>query len=89
MRFSYDDDADVLYVTFGDTAKGKIVYIENASGDILRMNEGTGEIVGCTIPFFLKRAQMGPIIVPEVGVVPFGQIASRLLEERKKNESQH
>ncbi len=36
MTFSYDDDADVLYVTFVEH-NGPVVYLENESGDILRI----------------------------------------------------
>jgi len=45
MTFSYDDDADVLYVTFVEH-NGPVVYLENESGDILRIAEGTGNIAG-------------------------------------------
>jgi hypothetical protein len=42
----------------------------------------------CTIMFFLQRARKGAISVPEIGVVPFNQIATRLLNERKQETSQ-
>ena len=83
MTFSYDDDADVLYVTFVEH-NGPVVYLENESGDILRIAEGTGNIVGCTIPYFMRRSRTGTITVPEIGVVPFNQIATQLLNERKE-----
>jgi uncharacterized protein YuzE len=84
MTFSYDDDADVLYVTFEDY-KGRATYIENTGGDILRVHPESGKILGVTIPFFLKRSAHGEINVPEVGMVPFNTIMSSLIEERRKH----
>jgi uncharacterized protein YuzE len=88
MTFSYDSDADVLYVTF-ERSLHPAQYIENDNGDILRIDEQSGKIVGCTILFFLQRAKTGTISVPEIGVVPFNQIANNLLNERKQGKSQH
>ena len=87
MTFSYDAKADVLYVTF-EKIQRPALYIENETGDILRIDEQSGKIVGCTVLFFLHRAKDGPISVPEVGVVPFNQIASSLLNERKQEKRQ-
>jgi len=86
MTFSYDNDADVLYVTF-ERSPHPALYIENENGDILRIDEQSGKIVGCTILFFLQRAKAGTISVPEIGVVPFNQIVSNLLNERKQEKS--
>jgi uncharacterized protein YuzE len=82
MKFSYDDDADVLYVTFGEY-DGKAVYVENANGDILRVKPETDEILGVTIPFFLRRSSETEIVIPEVGLAPFTTIMAKLLEERR------
>jgi uncharacterized protein YuzE len=86
MTFSYDGDADVLYVTFERLAR-PAQYVENENGDILRIDEESGKIVGVTILFFLRRAKQGVVSVPEVGVVPFNQIASDLLNERRQQKS--
>jgi uncharacterized protein YuzE len=85
MTFSYDANADVLYITFEHISR-PAVYIENDNGDILRIDEQSGKIVGCTILFFLHRAKDGVISVPEIGMVPFNQIANNLLNERKQEK---
>lgn len=78
MTFSYDKEADVLYVTF-DHPTESYIYVENESGDVLRLDKETKSVVGVTIPFFAKRAAVGPIIVPEVGLVPFNVLAEYLV----------
>jgi uncharacterized protein YuzE len=82
MTFEYDDDADVLYLTFEDF-EGKESYVENETGDVLRLEPGSGKILGVTIPFFLRRSERGVIDIPEIGVVPFNTLARKLLDERK------
>ena len=71
MTLSYDKAADVLYVTFEKAPAGSYVYTENEQGDILRLDRGSGRVVGVTVPFFSKRARAGKILVPEVGIMPF------------------
>ena len=85
MTFSYDHDADVLYVTFGESPKA--VYIEKEEGDIIILDKESGRILGCTVMFFRARLKRGPIIIPEVGIVPFNEIAAELLESRRKKPS--
>ena len=85
MTFSYDDEADVLYLTFEDY-KGRASYVENNSGDILRIHPESGKILGVTVPFFMKRSKRGDISIPEVGVVPFNSILTNLLHSRSKHE---
>jgi uncharacterized protein YuzE len=84
MTFSYDDDADVLYVTF-EPYEGRATYVENNNGDILRIHPENGKIVGCTILFFLKRAERGDISIPEIGMVPFNAMMNTLISERNRN----
>jgi uncharacterized protein YuzE len=86
MKFNYDELTDVLYVTF-EQSVGRVTYIENNEGDILRMDQQSGRIIGVTIMFFLRRARQGPIVIPEIGIVPFNQIANNLLSERKHEKS--
>jgi len=76
---SYDKDADVLYVTFEDLPPAAYLFVENEAGDVLKIDRNTRRVVGCTIPFFAKRAKRGKIIIPEVGAVPFNDVADELL----------
>ena len=43
------------------------------------LNTDDPAMFGCTIPFFAKRAKRGKIIIPEVGAVPFNDLADELL----------
>ncbi len=79
MTLSYDREADVLYITFERLPNQSCVYVENENGDILRLNKHDGSIVGCTIPFFLKRSAKGRLEIPEIGSVPFNELAKSLL----------
>jgi uncharacterized protein YuzE len=79
MTFSYDKNADVLYVTFEALPPGAYGFIENEFGDILKVDRVSRRVVGCTIPFFAARAKRGKIEIPEIGAVPFNQIADELL----------
>jgi uncharacterized protein YuzE len=79
LTLSYDNAADVLYVTFERLPVGSYLYVENENGDVLRVDKNTQHIVGCTIPFFAKRAALGPVIIPEVGEVPFNDLAKNLV----------
>lgn len=79
MTFSYDDDADVLYVSFEQNS-AKRTYIENDNNDILWVDERSGKILGCTILKFMKRIKCGkPFDIPEIGVVPFNNSMELLL----------
>jgi uncharacterized protein YuzE len=79
MTFSYDKAADVLYVTFERLPDQSYIYVENANGDILRLDKGTRRVFGVTIPFFAKRSQKAPISVPEIGPVPFNDHSQELI----------
>jgi len=79
MNLSYDRDADVLYVMFETLPPDAYLFVENESGDVLKIDKNTRRVVGCTIPFFAKRAKRGKIIIPEVGAVPFNDLADELL----------
>jgi hypothetical protein len=80
MTLSYDKSADVLYVTFEALPPEAYVFVENESGDVLKVDRVSRHVVGCTIPFFLARAKRGKVDVPEIGAVPFNQIAEELLQ---------
>lgn len=51
ISFEYDKEADVLYVSFG---KPKKAIVEEKKNMGIRIDEKTGEIVGCTIMNFLE-----------------------------------
>jgi uncharacterized protein YuzE len=61
MTFSYDEDDDVLYVTFAQPKNG-VRYVETDRGDVLRFCESTNQIVGVTIMFFADRTRRGEVI---------------------------
>ena len=69
MTLDYDDAADVLYITFHVTS-APCRYIEGQTGAVLRVDPASGEIVGCTIPFFSRLAKGGDFTVPEIPSLP-------------------
>jgi uncharacterized protein YuzE len=79
MTLSYDKAADVLYITFEPAQPGSYIYVENDDGDVLRMDRNTKQVVGCTIMAFAARCARGRLVIPEVGPVPFNQIAETLV----------
>jgi uncharacterized protein YuzE len=79
MTLSYDKLADVLYVTFEASPPGSYIYTENDAGDVLRLDRSSKKVVGVTIPAFAERAARGPVVIPEVGPVPFNEFAEDLL----------
>jgi uncharacterized protein YuzE len=75
MKISYDDQHDVMYIVFADT-DSECNYIELESGDILRIDLKTNEIVGCTIMDFLKRMRKQKTLsIPTIAEV-YGHIAA-------------
>ena len=79
MVISYDKKADVLYVMFEALPPDAYLFVENEAGDILKIDRKTHRVIGCTIPFFAGRAKQGRIVIPEIGAVPFNEIAEELL----------
>ena len=79
MIMSYDKNADVMYVTLEALPPDAYLFVENETGDILKIDRSTRHVVGCTIPFFLRRAKRGKIIIPEIGAIPFNEIDDELL----------
>jgi uncharacterized protein YuzE len=70
MNISYDQQADVLYLRFEDVEEG-CDYIEPTPGAILRVDQKTGRIVGCTILAFQERLRKyGKISVPQINGQP-------------------
>ncbi len=75
MTFSYDRESDVLYLTFEKRAPDTYGYVENESGDILKLDKEDHRVVGCTIPGFMRRSRDSKIVVPEVGGLKFNEAA--------------
>jgi uncharacterized protein YuzE len=79
MKFSYDKSADVLYITFAHPT-GTVNFVENDNGDILRYDQTTNALVGCTILFFARRLKSKEqITIPEIGSVPLNDKALALM----------
>ena len=79
MTLSYDKLADVLYVTFETLPSDAYIYVENEAGDVLRLDRISKRVVGCTILAFAERAAQGKVMIPEIGPVPFNELAEGLL----------
>ncbi len=54
MTFLYDDETDVLHIAFEENA-GSCVFVETASGAILRIERGTGTLIGATLLYFIRK----------------------------------
>jgi uncharacterized protein YuzE len=54
LNWDYDEDADVLYISFGDPVKA--VGLDVGDGVIVRYKEKTGELVGLTIIGLRQRS---------------------------------
>jgi uncharacterized protein YuzE len=80
MRITYSKDADVLYLSF-TPATGKVATVENANGDLLRIDTTTGKIIGVTIQLFMYRIGTGEKIeIPEVGFTSDSPIGVAFVE---------
>jgi len=67
MRITYSKEADVLYISFVPPS-GRVSSVENAQGDILRIDTSTGQVIGVTVPLFQCRVDQGEKIeIPEIG----------------------
>ncbi|MFQ6126010.1 MAG: DUF2283 domain-containing protein [Candidatus Heimdallarchaeota archaeon] len=53
VKISYDNEADVMYLSFGDPKKAESEDI--APGLFARYNPETGDLVGVTVINFLKK----------------------------------
>jgi len=64
MQISYDKHADVLYVWFA-SIEPPYINIENDHGNIVRISEKDGVVVGLIIPFAMERLKTGkPLDIP-------------------------
>jgi hypothetical protein len=86
VTFNFDEDDDVLYVTFA-TAKSGVRYVETERGDVLRFCVDTNQIIGVTILFFTERATKGESIeIPEVGIVAFSPAMTALISPKRSHD---
>ena len=83
MNFAYDDDADVLYVTFL-TSPGPCRYYDTPSGAILRIVEATGQVASATIQFFSRRAEHGELDFPELENIGLSEAFLRSISQKKR-----
>ncbi len=65
MTFCYDDETDVLHIAFEANA-GPCLFVETASGAILRIERGTNTLIGATIPYFIRKLKDGSLVMPEL-----------------------
>jgi uncharacterized protein YuzE len=85
VKFSYDEDADVMYIRFAEPPS-TTTYLENDNGDILRFDEASGKITGVTIPCFKERIlKLGRLEIPEIGTIPFDSDMKKLINSRTVN----
>ena len=57
LKISYDDLADVLYISFDDSRSG--IAVEINDGDLVRVDPYTDKIVGITFLDFKERYMPG------------------------------
>jgi uncharacterized protein YuzE len=79
MTLSYDKETDVLYITFQKSPGQRYRYVENENGDVLRLDSESNQVVGVTMPYFLKRVKKNKLSIPEVSDVPLNEIAKHLV----------
>ncbi len=83
MTLSYDDSADVLYITFGDSGSLPCEYAEHDEGIIVRFDPASGRVFGCTITAFkIRLGNWQDISIPEVGILPAALLASGVRASR-------
>jgi len=73
LNIRYDDEADVLYIAFGEPRPA--IGVEVTAGDVVRIDAASGEIVGITIIDFKDRYMQSPsqdiersarIVIPQI-----------------------
>lgn len=69
LNWDYDEEADVLYISFGEPQKALAVDI--GEGEVVRYIEATGELVGLTLigikERLLKSLQINNVTCMEKG----------------------
>jgi len=60
---------------------GRVASVENANGDILRIDTSSGTIIGVTIQLFMYRISTGEKIeVPEIGFSTSSPMGASIVE---------
>jgi hypothetical protein len=66
MRITYNREVDMLTISLVPPT-GRVASVENASGDLLRIDTVTDGIIGVNIQLFMHRINQGEKIeVPEI-----------------------
>ena len=79
MQISYDKEADVMYVWFASVDL-PYVNIENRNGDVVRISEKDGTVVGLILLFAMRRLKSGkPLDIPEISGSPLNEFAISLM----------
>ncbi len=65
MKIRYDEQADVLYLTFVEGMAADLT-IDNDSGDVIRYNSQSCVVVGITVVDFQSRVKGWSLDIPEV-----------------------
>ena len=63
LQVCYDENADVLYISFGDSRPS--ISTEVNDGDLVRLDSHTKEITGITIIDFKNRYMPNPTVTIE------------------------
>ena len=76
LSSSYDEEADILYLWFGDAPR-EAISVTSKEGHLVRLDPDTHEIVGFTVFDFCRRWQQVagpgghlPITTPDLGESP-------------------
>ncbi|MGP8174301.1 MAG: DUF2283 domain-containing protein [Terracidiphilus sp.] len=81
MRITYNQEVDVLYISLVPPT-GRVASVENANGDLLRIDTLTDKIIGVTIQLFMHRVRLGEKIeVPEINFSISASDAENLLSK--------
>ena len=68
MRITYSKEVDMLSISLSPPT-GRVATVENANGDLLRIDTITDAIIGVQIQLFMYRVGKGERIeVPEIGI---------------------
>jgi uncharacterized protein YuzE len=79
MKISYDKQADILHVWFS-LVDPPYINVENENGDVVRIKEQDGTIVGLIIFDAMYRMKTNKVIdIPQVGEAPISEITLALM----------
>ena len=79
MKITYDHEEDVLYLTFIDSEE-ECDYVENPDGVVLRIGLKSGQVLGCTVMWFMKKLKRDKkVVVPEIGPITAPEDLKRIV----------